>query len=217
MEGKIVIVAGPPASGKGTQCEMMVADYGFVHISTGDLLRAKQNYMPELKEFMNNGLLVPDRIVIGLLSQRLQEQDVKKHGAIIDGFPRTLIQAKALAEGGVVVDKFIFIDVPDNVVVERISGRRNDPVTGKVYHIKYRPAPVDVQSRLVVRGDDTEEKVRVRLSNFHSHMKQLLDYYQPAVSRLQCGAAPPKIVYQAVTQVLEDKPIKVHPAHRSNL
>jgi adenylate kinase len=137
-EGPKIIIAGAPASGKGTQCEKIVEAFGVAHISTGDLLRAAVAAGSELgkqaHKYMDVGDLVPDDVVIGLVKERLKEPDCMEKGWLLDGFPRTRPQALALQSSGVLADKFIYLDVPDDTVVERISNRRQVCVSNKWDH-----------------------------------------------------------------------------------
>eukprot|EP01028_Stygiella_incarcerata_P001329 TRINITY_DN1221_c0_g1_i2.p1 TRINITY_DN1221_c0_g1~~TRINITY_DN1221_c0_g1_i2.p1 ORF type:complete len:469 (-),score=131.11 TRINITY_DN1221_c0_g1_i2:169-1575(-) len=182
-EGPKIIIAGAPASGKGTQCERIVESFGVAHISTGDLLRAAVAAKSELgmkaQKYMDAGDLVPDEVVIGLVKERLKEPDCMEKGWLLDGFPRTRPQALALQSSGVLADKFIYLDVPDDTVVERISNRRQDPVTGKIYHLVYAPPESDeIASRLTQRSDDSEETVRRRLQNFHRNIGPVMEAYR---------------------------------------
>jgi adenylate kinase len=148
-----IIIAGAPGGGKGTQCEFIARTYGVVHISTGDILREQVKngtaLGKEAKEYMSKGALVPDHVVIGMVKAKLSEPEVKAKGWLLDGFPRTAAQAKAMADIGIKADAFVQLEVPDSVLVERICLRRTDPVTGKIYHLKFNPPPADVVSRLV--------------------------------------------------------------------
>ena len=165
-----IIIAGAPGSGKGTQCEFIVKKYGVVHISTGDILReqvkAGTALGKEAQEYMSKGALVPDSVVIGMVKSKLSESEVKAKGWLLDGFPRTAAQAKAMADIGIKADAFVQLEVPNSVLVERICLRRTDPVTGKIYHLKFNPPPADVVSRLVHRSDDNEESLRERLKQY---------------------------------------------------
>ncbi|KAF0898228.1 hypothetical protein E2562_005824 [Oryza meyeriana var. granulata] len=159
-----VMIAGAPASGKGTQCELIKTKYGLVHISAGDLLRAEIAAGTEngkrAKEFMEKGQLVPDEIVVTMVKERLLQPDAQEKGWLLDGYPRSYSQAMALETLGIRPDIFILLDVPDEILVERVVGRRLDPVTGKIYHLKYSPTEnEEIASRLTQRFDDTEEKV----------------------------------------------------------
>jgi adenylate kinase len=177
-----LIIAGAPASGKGTQCELIKLKYGVVHLSTGDMLRAAvaagSDVGKRAKDFMDAGKLVPDEVIIGAVKERLAAPDCVESGWLLDGFPRTPAQAKALADAGISADCFIFLNVPDDILVERVVGRRTDPVTGKIYHMKFNP-PKDeeVLARLTQRSDDTEEKVKVRLEQFHSNVTAVRGRY----------------------------------------
>merc|ERR1719276_808721 len=128
-----LIIAGAPASGKGTQCEIIKEKYGVVHLSTGDMLRAavaaETDVGQRAKDFMDAGKLVPDEVIIGVVKDRLDESDCAECGWLLDGFPRTPAQAEALADAGVTADCFIFLNVPDEALIERVVGRRTDPET----------------------------------------------------------------------------------------
>ena len=133
-----IIIAGAPASGKGTQCEVIKADYNVVHLSTGDILRAAVKAGSELgaeaKSYMDSGNLVPDELITGVVCDRLSQPDCEYQGWLLDGFPRTSAQAEALSRAGYDPDAFILLDVPQQCLVERVTGRRTDPETGKIYH-----------------------------------------------------------------------------------
>uniref|UniRef100_A0A0G4I6Y0 Adenylate kinase active site lid domain-containing protein n=1 Tax=Chromera velia CCMP2878 TaxID=1169474 RepID=A0A0G4I6Y0_9ALVE len=181
-----IIIAGAPASGKGTQCEVIVEKCGVTHISTGDLLRDNVKRETELglqaKEKMENGALVPDELIIELVKTRLAETDCVSHGWLLDGFPRTAAQADALEAAGIRPDKFVILNVPDDVLVERVVGRRTDPETGKIYHMKFNPPPEDVPvERLTQRADDNEETVMKRVAAYHEHVAAILGKYGPLV------------------------------------
>ncbi|VAI76472.1 unnamed protein product [Triticum turgidum subsp. durum] len=171
------MIAGAPASGKGTQCELIKAKYGLVHISAGDLLRAEiatgTDNGKQAKEFMEKGQLVPDEIVVNMVKGRLLQPDAQEKGWLLDGYPRSYSQAMALETLGIRPDIFILLDVPDELLVERVVGRRLDPETGKIYHLKYSPPEnEEIASRLTQRFDDTEEKppggVSRALCNLHT-------------------------------------------------
>ncbi|KAL3945616.1 MAG: hypothetical protein SGBAC_000272 [Bacillariaceae sp.] len=190
-----IIIAGAPASGKGTQCEVIKSELGVVHLSTGDMLRAAVAAETEVgkmaKDFMDSGKLVPDEVIIGIVKDRLDESDCKENGWLLDGFPRTQAQAKALEDAGVSADCFLFLDVPDSVLVERVVGRRTDPVTGKIYHMTFSP-PEDeeIMNRLEQRSDDTEEKVKVRLEQFHANVDAVKDSYTEIMVSVDGNRAP---------------------------
>ena len=177
-----VVIAGAPASGKGTQCEFLREEFGLVHLSTGDMLRAAVAAGTPLgkqaKALMESGQLVPDDIVIGAVKDRLAQADVKEHGFLLDGFPRTAAQARALKDIGVDVDVFIMLNVPDEMLVERVVGRRIDPATGNSYHVTFNPPPKHLEDKVIQRADDTEEKVKVRLQGFHGNISDIKDFYK---------------------------------------
>lgn len=190
-----IIIAGAPASGKGTQCEIIKEEFGVVHLSTGDMLRAAvvagTDVGKKAKDFMDSGKLVPDEVIIGIVKDRLDEDDCKTQGWLLDGFPRTQAQAKALEEAGVTADCFLFLDVPDEVLVERVVGRRTDPVTGKIYHMTFSPPKDDeIMKRLEQRSDDTEEKVKVRLEQFHTNVDAVKDSYTEIIVAIDGNQAP---------------------------
>ncbi|GAB0489821.1 hypothetical protein MMPV_001046 [Pyropia vietnamensis] len=177
-----IIIAGAPASGKGTQCEMLTAAYGCVHLSTGDMLRAAVAAGTPLGKSaaaaMDAGKLVPDDVVIGMIVERLRDDDVAARGWLLDGFPRTGAQAAALAEAGVVPNAVLKLNVGVDTLVRRVTGRRSDPETGKVYHLEFAPPPNDeVAARLICRSDDTAEKVRVRVAAFEEHASAIAGQY----------------------------------------
>ena len=178
MTGSIVLF-GPPGAGKGTQAEIIVDMTGKPQISTGDMLRSAVSQGTELgleaKEYMEAGQLVPDKVIIGLIEDRLAESDAS-NGVLFDGFPRTIPQAEALSEI-TEVSAVISIEVPDEDIVNRIVGRRMDPETGEIYHVSFKPPPSELTSRLVQRKDDNEETVRMRLAAYHEQTKPLGDWY----------------------------------------
>ena len=166
-----IIISGAPASGKGTQCERLVAKYGIKHISTGDLLRAAVVAETDLgksaKGYMEKGELVPDELLIPLVAEGLA--DVSE-GWLLDGFPRTQGQAQALKDAGIIPDVLLVLDVPDEELTGRCVDRRLDPVSGKIYHLKTSPPENDeVAARLVQRADDTAEKIQTRLKLYHEN------------------------------------------------
>lgn len=202
-----IIIAGAPASGKGTQCERIKDAFDVVHLSTGDMLRASvaagTDVGKEAKAFMDSGKLVPDSTIIGVVKDRLMEDDCQTKGWLLDGFPRTQAQAKALEEAGVVADCFLFLDVPDEVLVERVVGRRTDPETGKIYHMVFSPPDDDeILARLEQRSDDTEEKVKVRLEQFHANVDAVKDSYTD-ISVTIDGNQNPNTVSDEIFQAVE--------------
>ncbi|MBT0960860.1 adenylate kinase [Denitromonas iodatirespirans] len=181
-----LILLGPPGAGKGTQANFIKEKFGIPQISTGDMLRAAVKAGTplgvEAKKVMDAGGLVSDEIIIGLVKDRLQQPDCQA-GYMFDGFPRTLPQADALKDAAVKVDVVLQIDVPDEEIIERMSGRRAHLPSGRTYHVKYNPPKVegkdDVTGEdLVQRDDDREETVRKRLDVYHAQTKPLLDYYR---------------------------------------
>ncbi len=180
-----LILLGAPGAGKGTQAANICARYNIPQISTGDRLRAAVKAGTPLglqaKAVMDAGALVSDDIIIGLVRDRLLQPDCAG-GFLFDGFPRTIAQADALKAAGVPIDYVLDFDVPDEDIVERLSGRRVHPASGRVYHVKYNPPKVpgkdDVTGDdLVQRDDDHEDTVRKRLAVYHAQTKPLVDYY----------------------------------------
>ena len=181
-----IVLLGPPGSGKGTQAQYVVDEFGIPQISTGDMLRSAVSAGSELglaaKKVMDAGELVSDDIILGLVAERLREPDCIK-GALFDGFPRTLPQAEGMTEIGVAVDAVVELVVSDDVVVERISGRRVHQPSGRVYHLVFNPPEVADQDNetgeaLIQRPDDTEDTVRERLSVYYQQTAPLIDHYQ---------------------------------------
>lgn len=180
-----LVLFGAPGAGKGTQAKFIIDKYGIPQISTGDILRAaianQTKLGLEAKSFMDAGKLVPDEVVNGLVAERLAQPDCEK-GFIMDGFPRTVVQAKTLdeilAKLGKKIEKVIALNVPDSDIIERITGRRTSKLTGKIYHIKFNPPVDEKEEDLVQRADDTEEVVVKRLETYHSQTAPVLDYYK---------------------------------------
>jgi adenylate kinase len=180
-----IILLGAPGAGKGTQATFIKEHFNIPQISTGDMLRAAvkagTSLGLEAKSYMDSGGLVPDAVIIGLVSERIKEADCK-NGFLFDGFPRTIPQADAMKAAGVIIDYVVEIDVPDSAIVERMSGRRSHPESGRTYHVKFNPPKVegkdDVTGEpLVQREDDKEETVKKRLEVYHDQTKPLVDYY----------------------------------------
>jgi len=186
---------------------MLKDRYGVVHLSTGDMLRAavaaKTEVGMQAKEFMESGQLVPDEVIIGIVKDRLAEDDCQKQGWLLDGFPRTEAQALALEAAGIHPDKVLFLDVPDTMLIERVVGRRQDPETGKIYHIKFKPPESEeIASRLTRRADDTEEKARVRLKAFHEHMTAVEKCYADNIEYTD-GTKSKDVVFEELQKCLE--------------
>src|SRR3954471_21235374 len=180
-----LILLGPPGAGKGTQANFIRQKYAIPQISTGDMLRAAVKAGTPLgvaaKKVMDSGQLVSDDIIIGLVSERLKETDCSQ-GYLFDGFPRTIPQAEAMKKAGVALDYVLEIDVPDDEIVQRMSGRRVHTASGRTYHIKFNPPKVSGKDDatgepLVQRDDDREETVRKRLEVYRSQTRPLVDYY----------------------------------------
>ncbi|NOY46535.1 MAG: adenylate kinase [Deltaproteobacteria bacterium] len=187
-----LILLGPPGAGKGTQAKRLIERYGIPQISTGDILRAAVRDGTDLgkkaKEYMDAGKLVPDEVVIGIIEERLQEADCAK-GFILDGFPRTVAQADALnrvlANLGQAIDHVVSIEVPDEELVERLTGRRTCRGCGAMYHVKFSPPKAEgvcdkCGGELYQRDDDREETIRARLKVYHDQTAPLVEYYEKA-------------------------------------
>ncbi len=180
-----IIMLGAPGAGKGTQAKMIAEKYGIPHISTGDIFRANLKEGTELgkkaKEYMDQGLLVPDELTVDLVVDRLQKEDCKK-GFILDGFPRTIGQAEALKNANQGLDYAINVDVPDENIIRRMGGRRACLECGATYHIVYNPTKTEgicdsCAKELVLREDDKPETVKKRLDVYHDQTQPLIEYY----------------------------------------
>lgn len=187
-----IIMLGAPGAGKGTQAKRIAEKYGIPHISTGDIFRANIKEGTELgmkaKEFMDHGLLVPDEVTIGMLLDRIKKEDCV-NGYVLDGFPRTIPQAesltKALEEMGQKIDYAVDVDVPDENIVSRMSGRRACITCGATYHVQFAPPKTEgicdkCGAELVLRDDDKPETVQKRLAVYHEQTQPLIDYYRRA-------------------------------------
>ena len=181
-----LILLGAPGAGKGTQAEIISERLSVPTISTGNIIRAALKAQTEMgvkaKEFIDKGLLVPDDVVIGIVRDRLKEDDCK-NGFILDGFPRTVPQAQALDDMGIEIDKVIDIHVPDEKIVQRLSGRRVCSGCGASYHLLYKKPEKDgvcnlCGAQLVQRTDDREETVLERLKIYHEQTEPLVEYYR---------------------------------------
>ena len=181
-----IILLGPPGAGKGTQAQYIMEEFGVPQISTGDMLRTAVKAGTELglqvKAVMDSGGLVSDEIIIALVKERIQASDCA-NGFLFDGFPRTIPQAEALVSAGVDIDYVVEIDVDDEEIVGRLSGRRVHPDSGRTYHVIYNPPKVegkdDVTGEdLIQRADDSEETVRNRLGIYHDQTQPLVEFYK---------------------------------------
>ena len=180
-----LILLGPPGAGKGTQANFIREKFGIPQISTGDMLRAAVKAGTPLgmaaKKVMDAGQLVSDDIIVGLVQERLKAPDCVQ-GYLFDGFPRTIPQAEAMRKANVAIDYVLEIDVPDGDIIERMSGRRVHPASGRSYHVKFNPPRASGRDDatgepLVQRDDDREETVRKRLEVYHSQTRPLVEYY----------------------------------------
>ncbi|MCB9555500.1 MAG: adenylate kinase [Deltaproteobacteria bacterium] len=180
-----LVFVGPPGAGKGTQAEAILKAFPIPQISTGDIIRATISgdgaLADECRRYTEKGLLVPDDLVNRMVDRRLQADDCRP-GFLLDGYPRTVNQAEALEamleRRGRALDHVLLLDIVDDLLVERITGRRSDPETGKIYHLKFDPPPAEVVNRLVQREDDTEQVLRRRLTEYHEKTAPLLPFYQ---------------------------------------
>ncbi|QOP43541.1 adenylate kinase [Sulfurimonas sediminis] len=186
-----IILLGAPGAGKGTQAQFLTKKYNIPQISTGDMLRAAIKAGTEMgkmaKAAMDAGQLVTDDIIIGLVKDRIAQDDCK-NGYLLDGFPRTLPQADAVTNAGIEIDAVIEIDVPDEEIVKRMSGRRAHLASGRTYHIVYNPPKVEGKDDetgedLVQRDDDKEEVVQDRLKVYHEQTEPLIDYYKAQAAK----------------------------------
>lgn len=190
-----IILLGAPGAGKGTQAQFLMGKYGIPQISTGDMLRAAIKAGTELglaaKRVMDEGQLVSDELIIGLVKERITQADCA-NGFLLDGFPRTIPQADAMQEAGITVDHVIEFDVADEVIVERMSGRRVHSGSGRVYHLQYNPPKVagkddETGEELSIRPDDQVDTVRKRLGIYHEQTKPLVSYYTDTAAAGNCA------------------------------
>ncbi len=185
-----LLLIGPPGGGKGTQAKLLIEQFSIPQISTGDMLREHikndSNLGKEAKKYMNQGKLVPDQLILDMMQVRLKERDCS-NGYILDGFPRTIPQANGLdsllKKIKQELDKVILLNVPDNIIVDRITGRRLHPESGRIYHIKYNP-PKNIgldditNEKLIIRPDDQEETVKKRLKIYHDMTSPIVKHYK---------------------------------------
>ncbi len=205
-----LILLGGPGAGKGTQANLIKEKYQIPQISTGDMLRAAVKAGTELgkeaKKIMDSGGLVPDEVIIGLVKERIKEADCAK-GFLFDGFPRTIPQADAMKEAGVAIDAVVDIDVPDEEIIKRMSGRRVHLASGRTYHLVFNPPKVEGKDDetgedLIQRDDDKEETVKKRLDVYHDQTEPLIGYYKDWESTGE-AAAPTYVRIEGVGKVDE--------------
>lgn len=210
-----IIMLGAPGAGKGTQAKMIADKYGVPHISTGDIFRANIKNGTELgmeaKKYMDQGLLVPDELTVRILLDRVAQEDCK-NGYVLDGFPRTIPQAEVLdselTKLGDHIDYAINVDVPDENIVKRMSGRRACLTCGATYHIEHVPPKKEgicdvCGSELVLRDDDNPETVKNRLNVYHEQTQPLIDFYtEKGVLKTVDGTVPMEEVFAAITAIL---------------
>lgn len=210
-----IIMLGAPGAGKGTQAKMIAEKYGVPHVSTGDIFRANIKNGTQLgmeaKKYMDQGLLVPDELTVRILLDRVAQDDCK-NGYVLDGFPRTIPQAQVLDEAltklGDKIDYAIDVDVPDENIIRRMSGRRACLTCGATYHIEHIPPKKEgicdkCGSELVLRDDDKPETVKNRLAVYHEQTQPLIDFYEKKdVLRTVDGTLPMEEVFAAITGIL---------------
>ena len=193
-----IILLGAPGAGKGTQASFLKDQYKIPQISTGDMLRSAVKNNTSLggkaKEFMEKGELVPDSLIIALVKLRVKNNDCI-NGFLLDGFPRTIPQAEALNVAGIKIDIVIEINVPDEKIIERLSGRRIHLESGRIYHIKYNPPKIegiddDTGDPLITRNDDVTETIIERLKNYHHQTEPLIKFYEHF-----SGSSKPNLIY----------------------
>lgn len=211
-----IIMLGAPGAGKGTQAKKIAAKYDIPHISTGDIFRANIKNGTELgnkaKTYMDQGLLVPDELVVDLVVDRLAQDDAK-NGYVLDGFPRTIPQAEALTEAldkiGEKLDYAIDVEVPDDNIINRMSGRRACVACGGTYHIKFNPTKKEgicdaCGGELILRDDDKPETVKQRLTVYHDQTQPLIDYYtKEGILKEVDGTLDLQAVFAEIVKILE--------------
>lgn len=211
-----IVMLGVPGAGKGTQAKKIAAKYEVPHISTGDIFRANIKEGTELgnkaKSFMDQGLLVPDELTLELVMDRFAKDDCK-NGYVLDGFPRTIPQAEALYEAlkakGEKMDYAINVDVPDEKIIDRMSGRRACVACGGTFHIVYNPTKVEgvcdlCGGNLILRDDDKPETVQKRLNVYHDQTQPLIDYYKnEGILKEVDGTQDVEVVFEDIVKILE--------------
>ncbi|MEC9491867.1 adenylate kinase [Flexistipes sp.] len=211
-----MVFLGPPGAGKGTQSEQIIKDFGIVQVSTGDILRKAVKDGSELgklaKQYMDEGKLVPDDVIIGIVKDRLKENDCQ-NGFILDGFPRTIPQAEALdkmlkEDLNISLTHVISLEVDDGKIIERLTGRRTCPQCGRGYHISFDPPQKqeicdECNTQLIQRDDDKEETIKKRLNVYHEQTVQLKDYYgKQSILTTVDGEKTPDEVYKNIKDIL---------------
>jgi len=213
-----ILLLGPPGSGKGTQAKGLAEMLNIPHISTGDMLRQaiiNQTALgQDAKRYMNQGVLLPDPLIIEMTQRRLSKQDCQS-GWLLDGFPRTIVQAEALADAGIVIDYVIILEVPDVAVIHRLSQRRVHLASGRVYHLTYCPPREpgkddETGEPLIHREDDYEPTIQKRLNVYHAQVTPLIEFYrslskqhgQPKTMSVN-GDAPIEAVRDSVIQLIK--------------
>jgi len=209
-----IILLGPPGGGKGTQAKLLIDKFNIPQISTGDMLRKHVNSNTELgvlaKSYMDKGELVPDSLILDMMAGKLFENECN-NGYILDGFPRTIPQAKGLNKLlnkiGHILNKIILLNVDDDIIVERMGGRRVHLPSGRVYHIKFNPPKNEelddiTNEKLVIRTDDKESTVRNRLLVYHESTKPLINYYKDNLITIN-GANKINIVFENIIKGIE--------------
>lgn len=210
-----LILLGPPGAGKGTQANFIKQRYGIPHISTGDMLRDTAASGSELgqqvKQLIDNGQFAPDELMISIIKERLTKPDCS-NGFMLDGFPRNLVQAKAMVDAKIAIDYALAIQAPDDVIIERITGRRTHQPSGRIYHTKFNPPKVDglddqTGEPLVQRADDTEETVVRRLHLYRNQTQPLIHFYLESADVRYCAVPgvgnPMEIADAILTQLGE--------------
>ena len=206
MQGKVVVVAGPPASGKGTQCKLLARALGMIHLSTGDFFREAVRNGSELgaaaKEYLDRGDFVPDAMVISMVKTRISQPDIREHGCLLDGFPRTASQAEALARE-VNVALFLVLQVPDQALIKRAESRRVDLATGDIYNLEYKPPPPELLSERLTRRkyDDDAAMFKIRLATWHELIRRVAPTFGRRVRTLD-GMRPIEEVYADCERVV---------------
>lgn len=201
----VIMIFGAPACGKGTQCEFITKKFGLVHVSTGDLLRAERKAGTPIglkaQEAMDAGELVSSEIINELVKQRLHKDDIKKNGVLLDGYPRAVEQAEFLKEIGVEVDLVLKLDVPEDVLYKRATGRRQDPITKEIYHIDFNPPPEGLA--VDHRPDDKEEKVKERLKIYAANLSAIEGFYSDKIKTID-GNRDRETVTEDVLGIVEE-------------